>query len=92
MVIREKINKVKSTVTKENEIEISILAQKCLDKAREEGIKLPRRNLVISALEGDPYTWIIVKIGIVNRLIYQCRMTISDMAEAKMEAEKEEGT
>lgn len=93
VVVSGKIVKIKSTVNKENKKEIDILAQKCWDKAREEGIKLPRKNVAVCSLKGDPYTWVIVKLGIYDRIIYKCRMSISDVAEAKMMAEeKEEGT
>ena len=86
-VIERKMQTI--NLSEEEEKELWILAHKCLEKAYERGIKLPKKCNVIR-LDSDPYTWVILKLGIKDKEIFRCRMTIEEMAEAKTKAK--EGT
>ena len=69
---------------------LSILADICMDRAREEGIELPSRNVIVVRLENDPYTWVIVKLGLKDKELFRTRMSIEDVTMAEEMAEKEE--
>ena len=86
--ISEKIKKIEISET--NEKELRILASKCWERAQSDGVWLPRKDVAVCKLSNDPYTWVIIKLGIWNREIYRCRMSLDDVAEARLEAKEEE--
>lgn len=75
--------------SKDDEKRLSFLAQTCWDRAVAAGTKLPKRNLVVADLEGDPYTWVIVQLGVIDKEIFRCRMTLEDIANARLYAKEE---
>ncbi len=85
-IIKRKIQKV--NLSKEEERELWILANVCWERAKEEGVRLPEKNLVVCRLESDPYTWIIVKLGIKDKELFRTRMSLQDVANARLEVEK----
>lgn len=89
-VVRRKRQHI-SNVSDEEKKELEILANKCWEKARKEGInldKLDKYNLAICRVHGDPYTWVIVKLGIRDKILYKTRMTVEEVAKAKLGEEK----
>ena len=86
-VIGKKIQKLE--LDPKEERELWILACKCWDRAVEEGIKLPTRDVIICRLTDDPYTWVILKLGIHDREIFRTRMSLEDVSNARLEAAKE---
>lgn len=86
-VIGKKIQKLK--LDPKEERELWILACKCWDRAVEEGIKLPTHDAIVCRLNDDPYTWIILKLGIHDREIFRTRMSLEDVSNARLEAAKE---
>lgn len=87
-VIRGKIRDY-TDIAPEEERELWYLAQKCLDNAEKSNVKLPRKNVAILRLDNDPYTWVIVQLGIVDKEIFRCRMSLNDVAEARQKAKEE---
>ena len=86
-LIRSKVQKIK--LDPKEEKELWILAKKCWDRAVEEGIKLPKHDAIVCRLDDDPYTWVILKLGIHDREIFRTRMSLEDVSNAKLEAAKE---
>ena len=91
-VIGKKIQKIK--LDPKEERELWILAQKCWDRAVEEGIKLPTHDAIVCRLNDDPYTWVILKLGLHDREIFRTRMSLEDVSNARLKAaeNKEEET
>ena len=89
-VIGKKVQKLE--LDPKEEKELWILAQKCWDRAVEEGIKLPTRDAIVCRLNDDPYTWIILKLGFHDKEIFRTRMSLDDVSSARLEANKEEET
>lgn len=89
--IRKEIisQKVKPTnLSKEEEDELWILANKCLDRAENEGIIIPHnKKIIVCRLDEDPYTWVIVKLGLKDKELYRTRMSIQDVADARLKLE-----
>ena len=93
-VIRGKIRNLK--ISPEEERKLRFLATKCWERAVSAGIKIPTNNVAVLRLDNDPYTWVIMKLGIKDTELFRCRMSIDDVAEAsefarKENKEKEEG-
>lgn len=85
-VIGKKIQKLE--LDPKEERELWILACKCWDRAVEEGIKLPTHDAIVCRLDDDPYTWVILKLGIHDREIFRTRMSLEDVSSARIEAEE----
>lgn len=88
-VIKKKLKGRDPKISEVEEKELMILAQICWDRAKQEGVRLPSNNALVLRLDDDPYTWIILKLGIRDREIYRTRMSIEDISSAREEAEKE---
>ena len=84
--IKEKLQEI--NLSEKETRELQFLAEKCLNKARGEGIKLPSRNIIVCKLQDDPYTWVIIKLGLRDKELYRYRVSIEEVAEARIWAEK----
>ena len=77
-----------ANLSKEEEEELWILANKCLDRAENEGISIPHnKKIIVCRLDEDPYTWVIVKLGLKDKELYRTRMSIQDVADARLKLE-----
>lgn len=87
--IKEKLVNVEMTPIEERELQI--LACEVIDRARKDGIDVPKKNGFICRLDDDPYTWVILRLGLrKDKEIYRTRFSITEVANAKIEAELEQ--
>ena len=79
-VIQGKTKKIK--IPEEEYNRLRYLCKICLEKADKEGIRIPSKNAVAISLNDDQYTWVIIKLGLKDKEIFRCRMTLEDLAAA----------